>query len=527
MEINKKIIWDKVLQKINLNSKNDSLHFLLKNSKILEIYNYQVFIYVESETTKQILISNYYNDISDAVNSILNNQNSNNHNFRIFFTTNNNEEENKINNKNVNIKLFEDATLNNEYTFDNFVVGSFNEDAYKAALLISKQITQFNPLFIYSESGLGKTHLLNAIGNEIKKKDKNKNILYTSASNFFNEYIHIVKGEREEFQISEYFKKIDVLLIDDIQFCSKKPKFQELFFSIFSYLLNKNKPVVIASDRHPEEIVDLENRLVTRFLGGLTIMIKKPDFDSNVKIIKKCLEQNNNYKGKTIDNKIYSFIAEKYSQNIRELKGAVNHFIFFGEKYFLINNKNNKKINEQKQNNSEIKNKITIITSIIEKYFCLTDLKTLVDKKRNKNIIFIEHIRIFLIKNTLNIPLKTISKEINKKYTTVFQAFKSIKKRAENDKTTKKIISDLENKFLNYQLNKDEIKTSKNMSKKTLLIYKKLKNFIPEIKSKKISKTHLCKKFHISKNTLNKCIKYFNKQEFDKLNSVQGNILKK
>ncbi|MBP5301557.1 MAG: ATP-binding protein [Bacilli bacterium] len=509
-------IWRLVLEKAKKH--NNLLSFLLKNSKILKIQNSQISVIVETKIAKQILTTDYYDDISNLINEVLNlnNESSKKTTFKIFFLTNDEipkkqETDEKLPAKK-NIKLFEDVCLNKNYTFDNFIVGPFNKDAYKAALLIiQKKVTQFNnPLFIYSDSGLGKTHLLNAIGNEIQK-NSNLNILYTTTNDFFNEYIHIIKGEREENQIMDFFKNIDVLLIDDIQFCSKKPKFQELFFNIFSTLLNKNKPVIIASDRHPAEIIDLENRLMTRFLGGLTLPITTPDFNSNIEIIKKYIK-NNEINEKNIDNKVCELIAEKFSKNIRELKGAINNFIFFG-----MQNLNGINDNGNILENSETKRKISEITSIIEKYFSIPNFQTAINKKKKRNIIFIEHIRIFLIKSLLSISFRDISREINKKYTTVFSAYKDINDKVKKDNEIKTTIEKLKKIFLKQELHRNRTNNVSELSQKTKIIYDKLKEHIPKLKQNLITKTDLCKKFNISKNTLNKCIKFYNKEEFDKI----------
>ena len=186
-------------------------------------------------------------------------------------------------------KLFADAKINPDLTFNSFVVGEFNKDAHKAAMFVARNGgTMFNPLFIYSHSGLGKTHLLHAIGNEIRDtRLPNAKILYINANDFVEEYIKYVKAEKDLQSFKDSVKDVDILLFDDVQFLAEKVKTEEMFFYIYQYLINKGKRIIITSDRQPNELKGLEDRLITRFTQGLTVRINEPDIETCVEILKQ------------------------------------------------------------------------------------------------------------------------------------------------------------------------------------------------------------------------------------------------
>ncbi|NLB48351.1 MAG: ATP-binding protein, partial [Erysipelotrichia bacterium] len=226
--------------------------------------------------------------------------------------------------------LFKNSKINSDLTFDAFVEGDFNKEAYRAARMISQNPGKvFNPLFIYSNSGLGKTHLLHAIGNHIKNSlVTDTKILYIDANDFVEEYIKFVKGEKESETIKDFFSTVDVLLFDDVQFLENKVKTEEMFFHVYQKLINNNKQVVIASDRQPNELKGLEDRLITRFSQGLTTKINNPDQVTCIKILEQQIK-NAGLENKNFDPTVLSFYAEKFSSNVRELEGSFNRLIFY------------------------------------------------------------------------------------------------------------------------------------------------------------------------------------------------------
>lgn len=213
------------------------------------------------------------------------------------------------------------ASLNPRYTFDSFIVGSGNSYAHAAAFAVAEAPgdTQFNPLFIYGGVGLGKTHLLNAIGNEILAQDPEKKILFMTSENFANELIDAIVKRRGTAQIREKMRGVDVLLVDDVQFLGKTNQVQEEFFHTFNDLYGKGKQIVLASDRPPREISALEDRLRSRFEGGLLMDIGQPDFETRLAILKKKTEACD----PPVPGAVLEYIAEIINTNIRELEGAL------------------------------------------------------------------------------------------------------------------------------------------------------------------------------------------------------------
>ncbi len=217
--------------------------------------------------------------------------------------------------------------LNPRYTFKNFVVGKKNELAHAACIAVSEQPgTSYNPLFIYGGVGLGKTHLMQAVGHSILQKDPNKKILYVTCETFTNEYIKSVgEGRADEFK--NKYRSVDVLMVDDIQFLAGKEGTQEAFFHTFNHLHQSNKQILLTSDRPPRAIPTLENRLISRFEGGMIVDVSLPDLETRIAILtQKCRE-----KGYHIRSEIMQFIASNVQNNIRELEGALNRVIAYHE----------------------------------------------------------------------------------------------------------------------------------------------------------------------------------------------------
>ena len=219
---------------------------------------------------------------------------------------------------------FSPATnLNPRYTFENFVIGENNELARAACYAVSQNPgTQYNPLFIYGDVGLGKTHLLQSIGNEIVRNNPQKKIIYISSESFTSELVNSIKNQTID-KFKDKYQQIDLLIIDDIQFISGKEKTQDIFFHIFNSLYQLNKQIVMSSDRPPSEIQILEDRLRSRFEGGMITDIGNPDMETRMAILQTKLNEKNFF----LDNSILKFVAENVKSNIRELEGALNKIV--------------------------------------------------------------------------------------------------------------------------------------------------------------------------------------------------------
>ena len=218
-------------------------------------------------------------------------------------------------------------SLNPAFTFDNFVVGNSNRIAQNASLAVAmKPGESFSPLFIYSNSGLGKTHLLNAIGNFVKSHNRKAHVLYCTSEQFVNEYISsLSNGSIDTFNFK--YRHVDVLLVDDIQFIASKESSSEMFFNIINTLQNQKKQIVITSDKPPKDLKGMEKRLVSRFAQGLTITIDTPEFETAKAIIQKKIEiEKVDY---PIDDEVFNFMATHFNQDVRELEGSLKRLLFY------------------------------------------------------------------------------------------------------------------------------------------------------------------------------------------------------
>lgn len=437
--------WHKILSVISNQIDKKIFDLFIKNSEIIEIKENILYLAVDSKLAKQILTNDYNELITNIINNHIKEKI-----YSVSFILKKDIKDIK-NDENKLVNLFSSNFINEDMNFENFIIGESNKEAYEASKNILKNKINFNPLFIYSNSGLGKTHLLNAIGNEIKKNNPEKKILYTTAANFFNEYLHIIKGERIEEQFLDYFNKIDIFLIDDIHFFIGKEKCQELFFTIFSTFINNKKKVIITSDKHPNELKGLENRLITRFVGGLTVCIKEPSIETSIAIIK--LYANKISSNIAIDSEVYLFIAKKFSKNIRELKGIVNKLLFFNlnikkNNHIILNNAIEAIKDFLKKNSKNFdKNKII---EIISNYYLLPSSMIIGHIKSNQ-VNLARHIAMFLIRNMLKMSYKDIGIFFdNRNYSTILIACKKIENKINNDLNFQIIINELKNKIKNY-----------------------------------------------------------------------------
>ena len=348
---------------------------------------------------------------------------------------------------------FKDSAIKANLTFDNFVVGEFNKEAHKAALYVAKNGgTLFNPLFIYSHSGLGKTHLLHAIGNEIKSsRMPDAKILYITANDFVEDYIKFVRGEADSQSLKDYFKSVDVLLLDDVQLLAGKVKTEEMFFYIYQDLINKGKRIIITSDRQPNELKGLEDRLITRFTQGLTVKINEPDIDTCVEILKSKILESGLSLEKFDANVIY-FLAEKFSRDVRELEGALNKLVFV-----CLNLMDEEKITMDVAIKavSSITGGKNVATQLSEQkiinevadYYNLTPSQ-ITGKVRTGQISLARHISMYLIRKHLDVPLKKIGEMFGgKDHTTVMSGISKVDKELKTNEQLKDAIAELEKRI--------------------------------------------------------------------------------
>ncbi len=311
--------------------------------------------------------------------------------------------------------------LNQNYTFETFVVGKNNELARAAAVAVVESPGQtYNPLFLYGGAGLGKTHLLQAIGNAILKKHLNKKVVYLTCEKFTNEFIEAIsKGGIEKFKNT--YRNVDALLVDDVQFLAGKEGTQEEFFHTFNTLHQANKQIVLTSDRPPKAIPTLEHRLVSRFEWGMLADILSPDLETRTAILEaKCKEKNIK-----LDPKIVSFLASTIQSNIRELEGALNKIVAYHQ---LNNNEptvESVKNILQTANLQERGQAVTVkkIINIVAKYYDIK-IDDLLGSSRKKQLVIPRQIAMYLMRNEIKASYPTIGQELgNRDHTTAMHAF--------------------------------------------------------------------------------------------------------
>lgn len=323
-----------------------------------------------------------------------------------------------------------ETNLNPKYTFENFIVGSFNELAHAAALaVVENPGTKYNPLFIYGGVGLGKTHLIQAIGNQIKKERKNAKILYVSAEKFTEDLVRAIM-EQKMSEFKNKFRNLDLLLIDDIQFITGKDKAQEEIFHTFNTLSQKNKQVVFTSDRPPKAIPSIEERLRSRFEGGMTADIGYPDLETRLAILKAKNEATKNL----ISEESLYYLAESITKNIRDLEGGLNRLIAQAK---LLNRPIT--LEETKKFLSSILNKPSEYISfqkVIKKVAAFYDLKEedILSHSRKKELVKPRQIIMYLLREELGYTFTNIAEKLGQRdHTTIIHACKKISQEIEKN----------------------------------------------------------------------------------------------
>jgi len=335
-------------------------------------------------------------------------------------------------------------SLNPKYTFESFVIGENNSFAHAAAWAVAeKPGLAYNPLFIYGGVGLGKTHLMHAIGRHIFTANPNTKIVYVTTEQFTYEFVDAIK-EDGSLKFKDKYRGIDLLLVDDIQFLGGKEGTQDEFFHTFNALYELRKQIVLSSDRTPKDIPTVEERLRSRFESGLMVDIQPPNLETRIAILKRLAEKENIF----IPESIFYLIAEKIKANIRELEGAIIRIIAHSVlKNIEITEES---VNRILEDIIEKKPQIISIDSIqknVAKYFNVPQIE-LKSKKRNRSILLPRHIAMYLCRRLTKISLPDIGRDFGgKDHTTVIHACSKIEKEIKRDENLKKIIEILSTKF--------------------------------------------------------------------------------
>ena len=351
-----------------------------------------------------------------------------------------------ITNKNSNVSDTElennHQTLNPKYTFETFVVGNNNRFAHAAALAVGKEPGKsYNPLFLYGGVGLGKTHLMQAIGNRILEDNPKSNVLYVTSEKFTNQLINAIKDSKTEIFRNKY-RNIDVLLIDDIQFIAGKDRIQEEFFHTFNTLRENGKQIILSSDKPPRDIEFLEDRLKSRFEWGLLADISCPDYETRLAILRKKAQDENI----VIDDSILSDIATKIDSNIRELEGVFNKIVArasLTHSPITIELAENI-INEFKYESQKVIS-CDFIKETVSKYFSI-DKDDLAGSKRSNDIAFPRQIAMYLCREIANMSFPQIGVEFgNRDHSTVMHGYNKIAKEIKEKNNTKLIVESVKN----------------------------------------------------------------------------------
>lgn len=419
-------IWNNCLKSVETQISKANFSTWFKQVDIIKEEGGVVYISVPNEFVREWMINKYQKMILKSLVEQIENLRS--IEFIISRISNNKNDIKKIVEEKPSLPLQEDFinrddNLNPKYTFDRFIVGPFNELAHAAAqAVVSKPESAYNPLFIYGSSGLGKTHLIQAIGNELKKQFPNKKVLYTSLEKFSNDYVMSVQNNKQP-AFREKYRKYDAVIIDDIQFLSGKEGTQNELFHLFNVLYDQNKNIIFSSDKHPNHIIGIEDRLKTRFNAGMTIDIQEPDLESRLAIARtKAL--NSNYPPEE-DTLLY--IASSITGSIRELEGVINTISIHSDlkqkpisltdvKLLIKNSVKPKKVIS-----------IDNIVKIVSDYYNL-DEQTIYNKTRRKEIVRARQIIMYVLREDFNESYPTIGAKLGgKDHTTVIHSYEKIK----------------------------------------------------------------------------------------------------
>ena len=331
--------------------------------------------------------------------------------------------------------------------FENFITGLSNKLAYEASLKVCENISHYNPFYVYGGVGMGKTHLLNAIGLELKKQNK---VMFISAERFMYQFVKSIKAN-DMVKFKEYFRNTDVLLIDDIQFMNGKEAMQEEFFHTFNALLDKGSQIIVSSDRAPNKLSRIQERIKSRFSGGLVVDIQKPDYDLRKKIIEKKTEELKTlYPDQhTITNEIQEFISKEISTSIREIVGAINRIVSFSRIYNKSPNlMETKVILKDLLNFSENRVTIDLIQTVVCKFFKISKNEML-SSRRSRYLVRPRQTAIYLTKILTSKSLPEIGREFsNRDHTTIIHSVKTIEKIKEKDQEMVDNINKLKNQIL-------------------------------------------------------------------------------
>ena len=442
------INWNEVLGKLKKIFGNDIYESWIKNLDLKKEFNHYVVLSVPTRFVRDWIVSRYADKILDVIKIFKKSIQ------RIEFLIEESQEKSNqsVFSRKSKVTSIENSLLNyNRFNsnnrFDNFVVGESNELAYTAARKICVQSSHYNPLFIYSAVGMGKTHLLNAIGLEV---GNSKKVMFISAERFMYHFVRSIKNN-DMVKFKDLFREANVFIIDDIQFVNGKEATQEEFFHTFNSLIEKGSQIVISSDRAPSNLDKIQERIKSRMSGGLVIDIQAPDLDLRVKILKTKFEEikknfNENY---DLSDEIFNFLATEVTSSIREMVGALNRVLAFSK----INTKSPniyecKKILKDFINSNNKSINIELIQNLVASHFNL-NIQELLSPRRSRSLARPRQIAMYLAKQHTTNSLPDIGRKFsNRDHTTVIHAVKKIDELIKKDNEIKQSVIELKKKLI-------------------------------------------------------------------------------
>ena len=457
----KKLDWPIVQSEMKKKFGTDIFESWLKKINFIDEFKSYILISVPTRFIRDWITSRYLDQILKIVKSF------NKDIIRIEFVISENSKE-IIKGQKATLKNFNSSVKNNisfikdsyihydrldaNKNFNNFIVGESNKLAFEASKKVSEDIAHYNPLYIYSGVGMGKTHLLNAIG--LKLKDKNK-VMFISAERFMYQFVKSIKSN-EMVKFKDYFRNADILLIDDIQFMNGKEAMQEEFFHTFNALLDKRSQIIVSADRAPSKLLRIQERIKSRFAGGLVVDIQNPDYELRYKIIKEKSDELKylNLDKLNINEEILKFISTEIKTSIRELVGALNRIASFSKIYKKLPNLSETKVVlKDLLNLSENKVTIDVIQTMVCKYFKISKNEML-SARRSRYLVRPRQTAIYLSKMLTSKSLPEIGRAFsNRDHTTVIHSVKTIEKLRKEDNELNINIDTLKNKILYFKEN--------------------------------------------------------------------------
>ena len=456
-----KINWEIIQIEMKNKLGHDIYESWLKKINFEEEFNNYILLSVPTRFIRDWITSRYLDQILQVIKTY--NKKIVRIEFKILEIATKKNEENEIFvdfDKTKNVSFIKDSFL--QYNridpnkrFENFIRGTSNKLAYEASKKVSENISHYNPLYIYGGVGMGKTHLLNSIGIELKKNNK---VMFISAERFMYQFVKSIKSN-DMVKFKDYFRNTDVLLIDDIQFMNGKEAMQEEFFHTFNALLDKGSQIILSADRAPNKLSRIQERIKSRFSGGLVVDIQAPDLELRKKIVeKKTDELNNLYTDNIkISKEIQDFISSEITSSIRELVGAINRIVSFSRIYNKIPNiSETKVVLKDLLNLGENKVTIDLIQTIVCKFFKISKNEML-SSRRSRYLVRPRQTAIYLTKILTSKSLPEIGREFsNRDHTTIIHSVKTIEKLKEKDQNMVDNINKLKNQIL-YNNKENEI----------------------------------------------------------------------